>query len=367
MLEVLFIVTLLALSVFSWGFVDVHAPYPHNSSLVTFVQTFRPYAAALYAALIALLFLFYLKVLRLVSQKKIAAQKVMIYIGIAAGVLFLGFPGFSYDVFNYMATARVTYLWHENPYIVMPIEISNEPMLTYMHASNKVALYGPVWIALSAIPHYLGMGSPVLTVYMFKFLEVAFYAGTLWLIWRLSGKNLWPLVFFALNPVVLTEINLCGHNDIVMMFFALASFYLLRKKRYFLSILVLLFSIFIKYATIFMIPVYLVKLIRKDKMSWTVVWLWSAVAMYAAFLLSPIREEIYAWYFVWPLAFIALIPGESLLVWLSYGFTFGLPYRFAPFIYSQTWAGMTPLVKKLVTFIPPVMSGLLYAYRKHVR
>lgn len=367
MLEVTFIIVLVALSVFSWGFVDIHAPYPHFSALLAFAHTFRSYATALYAALTALLFFFYLHVLRLVSHKKITAQKVIMYIGIAVGVLFLGFPGFSYDVFNYMATARVTYTWHENPYIVMPIEISNEPMLAYMHASNKVALYGPVWIALSATAHYLGLGSPVLTVYMFKFLEIVFYAGSLWLVWRLSEKSAWSLVFFALNPIVLTEIILSGHNDIVMMFFALASFYLLRKKRYFISILALLFSIFIKYATIFIIPVYIVKLIRKDRMSWTVVWTWSVVAMYAAFLLSPVREEIYAWYFVWPLAFLALIPGDSLLVWLSYGFTFGLPYRFAPFIYSQSWTGATPLVKKLVTFIPTAMSGFLYAYRKYVR
>lgn len=366
----LYIVTLLALSVLSWGFVDIHESYPYNPALLTFVHTWRPYATALYVVLTTLLFFAYGRVLWLVKQKKITVQKVITYICMAAVILFLGFPGFSYDIFNYMATAKVTYAWHENPYIVMPIEIPNEPMLTYMHAANKVALYGPVWIVLSAIPHYLGFGNPLLTVYMFKFLEVVFYAGALWLIWRLSEKNVWALAFFSLNPIVLTEIILSGHNDIVMMFFALSSFCLLQKKKYFFSIIALLCSIFIKYATVFLVPVYLyalARVIRKEKLSWTTVWVWSAVAMYAAFLLSPIREEIYAWYFIWPLTFLALIPGDSLLVWLSYGFTFGLPLRLAPFIYSQDWAGMTPMVKKFITFIPPAIGGLLYAYRKHVR
>lgn len=292
------------------------------------------------------------------------------YICVSAVILFLGFPGFSYDVFNYMATARVTYTWQENPYIVMPIEIPNEQMLPYMHASNKVALYGPVWIAVSAMPHYLGLANPLLTVYMFKILTLVFYAGMLRLIWRLSGKNVWALAFFSLNPIVLTEIILSGHNDIVMVFFALLSFYLLQKKKYFFSITALFCSVFIKYATVLVVPAYLyalTKVIRKEKIFWTNIWVWSAIAMYAAFLLSPLREEIYAWYFIWPLTFLALIPGESLLVWLSYGFTFGLPLRLAPFIYSQTWAGMTPMVKKFVTFVPPAISGLLYAYRKHVR
>jgi hypothetical protein len=367
MFQALFIITLLVLSALSWGFVNPFSPYPHIHILVAFVNALRPYATILYVACIASLFIYYLRILWSVSKKKTTPKNALTHICIAAVVLFLGFPGFSYDVFNYMATAKVAYVWHENPYIVMPIEIPNEPMLTYMHASNKVALYGPVWIGVSAIPQYLGFGNPMVTLFMFKLMEIAFYAGTLWLIWQLSEKNLWSLLFFALNPIVLTEIILSGHNDIVMMFFALASFYLLRKKKYTLSILALLFSIFIKYATMFIIPVYLAKLIRKDKMSWPAVWMWGSVFMYAAFLLSPIREEIYTWYFIWPLVFLAFIPGKSLFVWLSYGFTFGLPLRLAPFIYSQSWVGITPIIKKFVTFVPAAMSGLLYAYQKHVR
>ena len=359
--------TLVVLSVFSWGFVNTSSTFPRSSLLLTLVGTYRPYATVLYGACITLLFIVYVRLLWLAGHKKIVLKDLRTYICIAAAVLFFGFPGFSYDVFNYMATAKVTYTWHENPYTVMPIEIPNEQMLTYMQASNKIALYGPVWIAVSSIPHYLGFESPLFTLFLFKVLEVAFYAGVLWLIWQLSEKNLWSLVFFSLNPIVLTETILSGHNDIVMMFFALASLYLLRKEKYFFSIVALIFSILIKYATIFLIPIYLVKLIKKDKMSWAAVWTWAATFMYAAFLLSPIREEIYAWYFIWPLAFLALIPRESLFVWLSYGFTFGLPLRLAPFIYLQSWTGVTPMVKKFVTFAPAAISGLMYAYRKHVR
>lgn len=367
MLKVVFVSTLVALSVFSWGFVNTHSPFPQIPLLLTFVQTYRPYATVLYGACMTLLFMIYMRLLWLVNQKKITVKNICTYICIAVAVLFLGFPGFSYDVFNYMATARVTYTWHENPYVVMPIEIPNEQMLDFMQASNKTALYGPVWIAVSSIPHYMGFENPLITLFLFKFLEAGFYAGVLWLLWQLSGKNVWALAFFSLNPIVLTETILSGHNDIVMMFFVLASMYLLRKEKYFISIIALIFSILIKYATIFIIPIYLIKLIRKDKMIWSDVWAWSAVFMYAAFILSPIREEIYAWYFIWPLAFLALTSCRSLFVWLSYGFTFGLPLRLAPFIYSQSWAGITPIVKKFVTVIPPAISGLLYAYSKYIR
>lgn len=370
MFEVMYITTLIAVSVFSWGFVDANSPYPMVGWLYKLIHTYRADSTTIYVLLFAALFILYVRTLHLIQTGRIRVRKLLAVIGVATAILFFGFPGLSQDVFNYMATAKVTYAWQENPYIVMPIEIPNEPMLTYMHAANKVALYGPVWIVVSAIPHYLGLGNPLFTVYMFKFLEIVFYVSVLWLIWRLSEKKLWALAFFSLNPIVLTEINLCGHNDAVMMFFALSSFWLLQKKKYFFSITALLCSIFIKYATVLLVPVYLytvLKIMRKEKFSWTTVWIWSATMMYAAFLLSPLREEIYAWYFIWPLAFLALIPGESLLVWLSYGFTFGLPLRLAPFMYLQTWAGVTPMVKKFVTFIPPAIGGLLYAYRKHVR
>ena len=46
----------------------------------------------------------------------------------------------------------------------MPIEIPNEPYLAFTRAANKTALYGPVWILLTAIPHLLGQGdNPVQT------------------------------------------------------------------------------------------------------------------------------------------------------------------------------------------------------------
>ena len=360
MYTVIFTITLIALSVFSWGFVNRSAPYPHMASLLTLVEI-RPYATVIYIMLFAILFVCYIKILTLVKQKKISLHKLVRIIGIAAIVLFLGFPGFSYDVFNYMATAKVIYTWHENPYILMPIEIPDEPMLSYMHAANKTALYGPVWIMITAIPHYLGFGNPLLTVYLFKLLGVASFLGVLWLIWRLSEKSIWAIAFFALNPLVLTEILLSGHNDAVMMFFALLSLYLLTKKKYIFSIAVFMCSILIKYATILLVPIYLYALLKGIRKE---IWVWSAIFMYIAFLLSPVREEIYSWYFVWPLTFLALIPSESALVWLSYGFTFGLPYRLASFIYWREWSGLTPMVKKLITSIPPVITGT-YGYFKN--
>ena len=86
--------------------------------------------------------------------------------------------------------------------------------------------------------------------------------------------------------------------------------------------------------------------------------------MFIIFLLSPLREEMYSWYFIWPLTFVALLNAGRLMRiigFVSLAFSLGLLFRFAPFIYTRDWSGITPLVKTLVTFIPPLVA-IVYIY-----
>lgn len=357
----------LLLSILSWGFVDANSPYPVIGWLYKLIHIYRGETTTIYVILFASLFVLYIWTLGLIHLKKITFHTVLFSVVVTTVLLFFGFPGLSYDVFNYMATAKVSFMYHENPYIVMPVELTGEPMLSYMHAANKIALYGPVWIALTIVPYLLGQGYPLLTLYLFKLVAVGFYILTLWFIWKLSNKNLWAIVFFGLNPIVLSETILSAHNDIVMMAFILGAFYLLQRKRYAFSVVALILSVGIKYATIFIVPIYMFAMvsdIQNSKRNWQKIWLWNTCAMHLAFILSPLREEIYSWYFIWPLTFLSFLPGESILVWASYGFTFGLPYRFAPFVYWREWTGLTPLIKKIVTITFPALCGT-YGYFKN--
>jgi hypothetical protein len=125
------------------------------------------------------------------------------------------------------------------------------------------------------------------------------------------------------------------------------------------GLLLLFASILIKGATIFLVPVFVWCLYRQQ-IPWQRVWYWASVALYAIFLLSPLREEIYAWYFIWPLTFLALVDKPTILHAVSYGFSFGLMLRIVPFFYTRSWSGITPMVKRIVTFVPPFISTLLY-------
>lgn len=361
----LYISTLLALTIFSYGFVDTNFPLVFSRELFLFVHTKGELAASLYSISIVSLFICYLRFLWLVKRKKIAEKTVWFLIGGTIGILLFSFPGFSYDIFNYIATAKVIFLYKENPYIIMPIDIPNEPMLAFTHAANKIALYGPVWILLTFIPHIAGFGNIMFTIFAFKVFIAFFYVGTVWLLWQLSKRSLWAVVFFALNPLVIFETLVSSHNDITMMFFALLSSYLLIKGKTIPSLASLFISILIKYATIFLLPIYILALLRKGRLHLSTVWYISMLSMYFIFFLSPLREEIYSWYFIWILPFVALL-NKPLTTIIALGFSFGLLFRIVPFLYTQSWAGVTPIIKSIVTFASPLLATIVYVLKKKI-
>ena len=163
------------------------------------------------------------------------------------------------------------------------------------------------------------------------------------------------VILFAFNPLIVMETLLSGHNDIVMIFFTLSSFFMLMKKKVFFALLLFALSILIKYATIMLIPIFLYafwKTFKREEVNWKNIFYLSSLLMLVGFLLAPIREEIYPWYALWFLSFSFLVPNKKLLLYISIAFSFGLLFRYVPFILLGTHAGLTPIIKSAVTFIP---------------
>src|SRR5581483_4454944 len=98
-----------------------------------------------------------------------------IIIGVSVSLLLLAYPTMlSFDIFNYIATAKVLFHYHENPYIIMPMEFIGDPLLHYTRAANKVALYAPFWIFITGSPYVLGFKNIFLILFNFKILNVLF-------------------------------------------------------------------------------------------------------------------------------------------------------------------------------------------------
>lgn len=345
-----FITLIILLGIYSYGFVDLNLHLTNNPLFLTLQKPLSDIvyhnmtlAGIIYAVLITGLYVCYFRVLK---NKEKDWKKMIIT---AVLVLLFSFPAFTYDIFNYMTTASVAYTHKENPYIVMPVEIPGEPGLAYTRAANKIALYGPTWLLLTWIPHTLGQGNVWQTIISFKLTIALFYIAMLWLIFTIT-KSVKQVLFFGLNPLILIEVLLSGHNDIVMMVFALLSVTAVGQRR----VILWLLSFLVKGATIVLLPF----------VSWTPVmafWL-----MFGIFLLTPLREELYPWYAVWFLTFAAVIPitKRSFIHGFSIALCVGLSLRHLPYILTREYGGSGPTQRLLFTVVPVLLYVYWYVYKK---
>lgn len=368
LIVIFYSVFLLLFSLFSYVFIDPNLSYL-KSLYSGFAFSNRLLVTIFYAFSIVIFFIFYSVFIYLGTKKKLNLKEISILLGVTAVSIFFSYPAIlSYDIFNYIATSKVLFFYHENPYIVMPIEFMGDSLLAFTRAANKIALYGPFWVLLTGIPYLLGFGNFTVILFSFKLFGLLFYLGSVFLIWKIS-RNILSLILFSFNPLILIETLVSGHNDIAMIFLVLLSFFLLTKKRIFLGISFFVLSIFIKYATVLLIPIFLYvvwRLIRDKVIDWAKVYFFSSLLMLIAFLLSPIREEIYPWYAIWFISFAFLVPNKKILLYTSTAFSFSLLLRYTPYMLTGTYAGQTPFTKEIISFIPPGLVFVYYVLKKKI-
>lgn len=350
---------------FSYLFIDQNLFYL-KFLYTNFDHLNRLLTSIFYTLSVSVFFCFYLVVIYLFKKNVLALKDIKILFLISCTLIFSYPAMLSFDIFNYLATAKVFFFYKENPYIIMPNAFINDPLLLFMHAPNKTALYGPAWLLLSSLPFFWGFGSFLLTLLTFKLFILLFFIGTLYMIQKLA-VNKYSIILFALNPLVLIETLVSGHNDIVMVFLCLVAFYYLKQKKLIISIVLLLLSILIKYATIVLLPVFLLVIYQwyiKKKIVWGKIYLLSIIFMFTIFFLSFLREEIYPWYALWFFTFACLIPNNKYILSFSLTLTFGLLLRYIPFMLLGTHHGITPFMKELITFSTPVFLMLYFFLQK---
>jgi len=354
--KIVIYLSVIILSVISYGFIDPHLSFSSlpvyayiQSVLITLVYRHTFVTAGIYAALIVAMYIAYS---RLIWEKHDLKRHILPgWIIAILGLLLLSYPALSYDIFNYIATAKVTFKYVENPYVIMPIDISNEPMLSYTRAANKLALYGPIWIALTSFPYLLSLNNPLAAIISFKLFVTLFYLALVYMIYR-KTKRWDAALWFAFNPLVLIEVIVNGHNDIVMMALALGGLLLWQRDWPIYKVVGLVLwvsSIFIKGATIVLLPLFFLSPKVWEKAVLVGFW-----CMFGVFLISPLREEMYPWYAVWWLSFAACIPvkKQSYIHGFSFWLSFGLMLGYLPWIATREYGGITPMIRVIATIVP---------------
>ena len=153
---------------------------------------------------------------------------------------------------------------------------------------------------------------------------------------------------FALNPLVLIESLVSAHNDIVMIVFALLALLMYLEKKYIKSLLFIVISIAIKYATALIIPAILIR--EKFKKNPDVFYYALILSMGATVVLASSRTNFQPWYLLYMLPFAAFVQNKYFVAIPVFIVSFFALMQYVPYLYLGNW---NPPV-------PQILSYLLY-------
>ena len=309
----------------------------------------RPLSSYIYSTLIIALTVLYSFSLMLAAKRQINKKFVWRLVIAAIILLTFSYNAFSYDIFNYMFDAKIVTHYFANPYVHKALDYPNDPMLAFMHWTHRTYPYGPVWLFLTVPLSFLGFQLFLPTFFLFKFLMAASYLGTAYFIGKImrqykKEQEVFSMVFFALNPLVLIESLVSGHIDIVMMFFCMMAFSYLLSKRYLYSYGALMISIGIKFVTGILLPVFLwVQFASKKRMPWdTIIIVSFLLLLLGVFVESKNSGNFQPWYLLVPMAFAALLANRYYIALPAIVISVFSLVLYLPFLYLGNWDPPVP-------------------------
>lgn len=207
-------------------------------------------------------------------------KKIFLFIAIVSLIFVAVIPFTCSDVFYYLGVGRIGGTYHQNPYyttIKQFVEqddnsryLAQDTVLEQGYINDwadSTVVYGPIWTLICSIISVMSFGNIDVGLLVFKLLNVIVHMLNCYLIYKLSKKKIFVLLY-GLNPFILIEGIACAHNDMFVVLFTLASFYfLLKKKKILLAILFLALATAIKYFTILLLPFIVIYYVRNDKPS----------------------------------------------------------------------------------------------------
>ena len=346
---------IISLFFYSYTQVDLNLTLSTNPILISVQRFFqnigyfqRSLSTAIFVSILFFLFLFYLLFLKFANEKSITRRQVWLLILATSLILTFSYNAFSYDLFNYIFDAKILTHYHQNPYLHKALDYPGDSMLNFMRWTHRTYPYGPTWLGLTVPISFLGLKF-VPTLFLFKALGTASFLGAVYFIGKILRKispqnEIFGLVFFGLSPLVLIESLVSAHLDIVMMFFAVLAFYLLIGKKYFTSFISLVFSIGIKFATLFLLPVFGWVWFKKSKVDWEKMIFYSIILMSASVIAASFRTNFQPWYLISVLPFAALLSKKYYVLIPSIVLSFTSLLIYVPFLYIGDWDPPIPMI-----------------------
>jgi alpha-1,6-mannosyltransferase len=179
--------------------------------------------------------------------------------------LIVGPASMTTDIYNYAIYGEMPVLYGANPFIRTPGEFPQSPLyyLIPLYWHDAPSVYGPVWIAISTGVAALFRNGPLADELLaYRLIANVAHLLNAVLVWRLAtrldpGRAKSAFVAYAWNPLLLVDFCLNGHNDVLMLTFALLALLLTAMQRTTSAALALGLSIATKYTSVLLTPLIL--------------------------------------------------------------------------------------------------------------
>lgn len=177
-------------------------------------------------------------------------------------------PNLNTDIFNYIVRGRVAAVYGENPYGVPADQFPDDPVYPYASRRFTDEPGGklPVWMALNISLAKIAGDNPVTNLLTYRLALYLFNAANLVLVVLIARQLHAPgvlaaAVLYAWNPIVILSAQ--SKTDTVMVFFMLlAAWALVRGRRWWLPVTLLVLSALVKVITAPLFAVYLVSRLK---------------------------------------------------------------------------------------------------------
>ncbi len=374
LLLISFIIGVLSLFFFSYTQVDLNLTLSQSGFYQSVQKSFqyvgyyqRPLATIWFLFTIICMFILYGLIVRYVSGHSVPIRYIWFSIGCITIIGIFAYPAFSYDIFNYLFTAKTVLVYGKDPYVVKPILFAAiDPWLNFMRWTHLVSAYTPLWIVLSTIPFILGFGYFLLILWNTKMFLGGFYLLTAWGISKIMEvkdpkRKILALTVFVFNPLVIIEAVVSPHNDIVMIASAVLAWYFYLSGKRNISYILLALSVAAKLMTIFLYPAAITGWKRVTVL----------ICMTIAIAIGFWKKELLPWYLLWVMPFVAVMCDVHELVVLAGGISLALILRYAPFVYFGDYSKEMQMWRTIVTVVPVVCTVFWVIYlrltgKKHV-
>lgn len=209
--------------------------------------------------------------------------------------LSLVWPLTSSDLYSYVYQARVWSVFGLNPYLHSYSALTQDYFFFAFnnHWSFRAAPYGPLFMILTGAWTYISHSSFLGSLLGLKIFLASLNVLVGIMIYRFRF-SLFSFYLYAFNPLVLFEVAINGHNDIMLVFFLVLSLITAlnsKKKPVFWSFLWLFFSVAVKYLSVVLIPIWIIIFWREAVSGRARCWLIVNI------LISGLVSSIFYWYF----------------------------------------------------------------------